>query len=108
MVVLVMALLAGLGAGTGWLVGRFVPRGSLQDPPTVVSIVDFSMVGDGEQIEATGDPVLRSGSTSVMRLRDGERDLLSAVDVAGSTSYPRAPSRERGPVRAGRDGRALR
>ena len=88
-VVLVMALLAGLGAGTGWLVGRFVPRGSLQDPPTVVSIVDFSMVGDGEQIEATGDPVLRSGSTSVMRLRDGERDLLSAVDVAGSTSYPR-------------------
>lgn len=88
-VVLVMALLAGLGAGTGWLVGRFVPRGSLQNPPTVVSIVDFSMVGDGEQIEATGDPVLRSGSTSVMRLRDGERDLLSAVDVAGSTSYPR-------------------
>lgn len=89
MVVLVLALLAGLGAGTGWLVGRFVPRGSLQDPPTVVSIVDFSMVGDGEQIEATGDPVLRSGSTSVMRLRDGERDLLSAVDVAGLTSYPR-------------------
>lgn len=89
MVVLVMALLAGLGAGTGWLVGRFLPRGSLQNPPTVVSIVDFSMVGDGEQIEATGDPVLRSGSTSVMRLRDGERDLLSAVDVAGSTSYPR-------------------
>ena len=88
-VVLVMALLAGLGAGTGWLVGRFLPRGSLQTPPTVVSIVDFSMVGDGEQIEATGEPVLRSGSTSVMRLRDGERDLLSAVDVAGSTSYPR-------------------
>lgn len=88
-VVLVLALLAGLGAGTGWLVGRFVPRGSLQDPPTVVSIVDFSMVGDGEQIEATGDPVLRSGSTAVMRLRDGERDLLSAVDVAGLTSYPR-------------------
>ena len=84
-----MALLAGLGAGTGWLVGRFLPRGSLQTPPTVVSIVDFSMVGDGEQIEATGEPVLRSGSTSVMRLRDGERDLLSAVDVAGSTSYPR-------------------
>ncbi len=88
-VVLVLALLAGLGAGTGWLVGRFLPRGSLQDPPTVVSIVDFSMVGDGEQIEATGDPVLRSGSTAVMRLRDGERDLLSAVDVAGLTSYPR-------------------
>ncbi|WP_448760467.1 hypothetical protein [Actinomyces oricola] len=54
----------------------------------MVSIVDFSMVAGSEQVQATSAPVLRSGDTSIMRMRAGDQELLSAVDVAGSSSYP--------------------
>ena len=87
-VVMTFVLVIAAGVGVGWWAGNRGGLGDFRRPPTVVSIVDFSMVAGSEQVQATSAPVLRSGDTSIMRMRAGDQELLSAVDVAGSSSYP--------------------